>query len=99
MLCDGWKVGRVGWWHSCIMLYAYGRLTIRQKLGEDSLVVIEVIDKRLLHQLNISIIKGFLLGCQLWPKPGQKKWGLSIMVKTWAIKSGGCQLWSNPGQQ
>ena len=58
------------------MLYAYGWLTFRQKLGEDSLVVIEVIDKPLLHQLNIAIKKREKSGgCQLGQNLGKKSGG------------------------
>ena len=61
-------------------------------------MVIGVIDKPLLHQLNIAIILyTFLgekkLGFQFWSKPGQISGALSVGGK----QSGGFQFPSKPG--
>ena len=63
---------------------------IRHELGEDSHSVIKVIDKPLLHQLNIAIIKGTLLD--------EKKVGAVNFGQNLGKKSGGFQSWSKPGQ-
>ena len=64
---------------------------IRHELGENSHLVIKVIDKPLLHQLNIAIIKGTLLD--------ENKVGAVNFGQNLGKKSGGFQSWAKPGRE
>ena len=63
-------------------------------------MVIEVIDKPLLHQLNIAIKEREKSGgCQLGQNLGKKSGGFQFWSKPGGKQSGGFQFWSKPGKK